>query len=120
MVIDDSQEILELMAMILADEGYDPILSITVTQDLTPIKQARPDLIILDYMLGGAGGSDLLSKLQQDGDTAPIPIIICSAAVRQLQDMADHLAVQGVVVVYKPFDVDHLLATVQRVLRERD
>jgi DNA-binding response OmpR family regulator len=117
MVVDDSKEILELIQMILTEEGYETILYSFGMHDLIEVKRIQPDLIILDYLIGEEGaGWDLLQKLKLDRDTAPTPVLVCSAAVKQLREMESWLNEKGVGVVFKPFDIDDLLLAVHKML----
>jgi DNA-binding response OmpR family regulator len=117
MVIDDSKEILELIEMILSEEGYEVALYSFGLHDLVEVKRVTPDLIILDYLIGQEeDGWNLLQKLKLDRETATIPVIICSAAAKQLREMASWLNEKGVGVVYKPFDIDDLLLAVHKML----
>jgi len=117
MVIDDSKEILELIEMILTEEGYETALYSFGIHDLVEVKRINPDLIILDYLIGQEeGGWNLLQLLKLDRDTADIPVIICSAAAKQLREMESWLDEKGVGVVYKPFDIDDLLLEVRKML----
>ena len=117
MVIDDSKEILELIEMILTEEGYEVALYSYGLHDLVEVKQVNPDLIILDYLIGQEEeGWNLLQQLKLDRETAVIPVIVCSAAVKQLREMDSWLGEKGVGVVFKPFDIDDLLLAVRKMV----
>lgn len=117
MVVNDSREILELFEEILTDEGYEVDLYSYGVHDLIEVKESRPDMIILDYLIGEEGyGWQLLQKLKMDRDTAHIPVIVCSAAVKQLRELEAWLAEKGVGVVFKPFDIDDLVVAVRKML----
>ncbi len=110
MVVNDTQEILDLFRDILEEEGYDVSLYSYAFNDLVEIKRIAPDLIILDYMIGGEDfGWQVLQKLKMDRATANIPIIVCTGAVRQVREMEGHLKDKGVGIILKPFDIEDLL-----------
>lgn len=120
MVINDSQEILEMSRAILTEEGYEVTLHAFGVNELAAIKQGRPDLLILDFVVGQEGqGWQLLQKLRMDRATAQLPVVICSGAVRQLRELDGWLGAKGVGVVLKPFDIDDLLRTVRKMLDSR-
>jgi CheY-like chemotaxis protein len=118
MVVNDTPEILALFADLLGEAGYRVSVDrFTVEQAdmLDRIKADRPDLLILDYMIGAEGqGWQFLQLLKMDRQTRDIPIIVCTAAVRQVEELRPHLDEMGVAVVLKPFDIDHLLEVIGR------
>jgi len=117
MVVNDSREILELFEQILTEEGYEVDLYSYGVQDLHEVKESQPDLIILDYIIGDEGyGWQLLQKLKMDRETEQIPVIVCSAAVKQLRELDAWLAEKGIGVVFKPFNIDDLLLAVRQRL----
>jgi DNA-binding response OmpR family regulator len=117
MVVNDSREILELFEEILTEEGYEVDLYSYGVHDLLEVKESRPDMIILDYLIGDEGyGWQLLQKLKMDRDTEHIPVIVCSGAVKLLRVMDAWLAEKGVGVVFKPFNIDDLLVAVHKML----
>ena len=124
LVVNDTPAILDLFTDLLEDEGYrvstDTFSTIAETV-LAQIGELRPDLIILDFLIGGEGlGWQLLQLLKMDRKTAAIPVIICTAAVRQVEELQGHLRDMGVTVVLKPFDIDHVVAEVARVWERID
>ena len=48
--------------------------------------------------------------LRMDRETRDIPVVVCTAAVKLVEDLQTHLDAMGVGAVLKPFDIDHLLA----------
>ncbi len=113
LVVNDTQEILDLFREILEEDGYEVFLYSYAFHDLAEVKRIKPDLIILDYLIGGEQyGWQMLQKLKMDRQTATIPVIICTAARRELADMEGHLKAKGVSIVLKPFDIDDLLLQV--------
>ena len=106
MVVNDTQEILELFEDLLTDEGYEVALYSFGIEDLDEVERVNPDLIILDYIIGGeAVGWQMLQKLKMRRSTARIPVIVCTAAKNQVQEMEGYLKSKGVGLVLKPFDI---------------
>lgn len=117
MVVNDTQEILDMFRDLLEQEGYDVILYSYAIQDMDEILRHKPDLIILDYIFGAERtGWQLLQKLKMRRDTATIPVVICTAAKRQVEEIEGHLVAMGVGIVLKPFNVDDLLHTIEQTL----
>jgi DNA-binding response OmpR family regulator len=51
--------------------------------------------------------------------TARIPVIVCTAALREVQEQEGYLVAHSVRVVYKPFDIDELLGSIEQALKAR-
>lgn len=120
LVINDSPPLLDLFRELLEDEGFQvttDTFSVEVDQLLARIKTMRLDLVILDLIVGGERlGLQLLQMMKMDRATRDLPVIICTAAHTQAQEMESHLDQMGVAVVLKPFNIDHLLSEIQHVL----
>ena len=117
MVIDDTREILALFEELLAEEGYTVMAYATGIPDLADVERIQPHLIILDHIIAGeAVGLLMLQQLKRRGSTAHIPVIVCTAAAKAVEEMESYLQATGVGLVLKPFDVDDVLAAIQRVL----
>jgi CheY-like chemotaxis protein len=122
-LINDDTIFLELMRDLLQGmEGHEVLLCKEGDRAYAFVKEHRPDLIVLDIRMGGEEvGWTLLELLTLDPDTRPIPLIACSAAIRELQDHEPLLQRLGVDVLPKPFDLEILIEKVQAaVARGRD
>ncbi len=118
MVINDTQEILELFEELLSDEGYETVLYSQAIQDMHEIERIKPDLIIVDYIFGGEkSGWQMVQKLRMRRSTAKIPLIICTAAVREVREIEGFLRMKGIGLVPKPFDIEDLLEAIRTALR---
>jgi len=121
LVVNDTQEILELFRMILEGEGYEVILSGFPVQQIQDVEEINPDLIILDFVFGDQKvGWQMLQVLKMQRSTETIPIIVCTAALDMVREQEGYLVSQGVHVVYKPFDIDHLVTSVQQLLETHE
>ena len=121
MVINDTQEILELFEDILTDAGYRVSLHAYSTRDLADVVRVRPDLIISDHPpLREEQGWQFLQKPKMNRETADIPLIVCTTNTRLIQDNEGWLTSKGVLVIPKPFVIDELLAAVEQVLGKAD
>ena len=110
LVVNDTQEILELFSDLLGELGLEVTTMSYPPRELDRVRAVDPDLIILDFVFGEKEllGWQLLQKLKMDRDLATVPIIVCSAAIRTLSELQGYLTEQGVVVVLKPFTIDQL------------
>jgi DNA-binding response OmpR family regulator len=118
LVINDTQEILELFDELLREEGYEVVLYSQAIQDMREIERIKPDLIIIDYVFGGEKtGWQMVQKLRMRRDTARIPLIICTAAVREVREIEGFLRMKGISLVPKPFDIEDLLEAIRTGLQ---
>jgi DNA-binding response OmpR family regulator len=121
LVVNDTQEILELFRMLLEEEGYEVVLSGLPIQQISDVEQIHPDLIILDFVFGDQkSGWQMLQMLKMKRSTASIPVIVCTAALDMVREQEGYLVSQGVHVVFKPFDIDHLLTNIKQLLNSHE
>ncbi len=115
-VVNDDQAILSLFEELLGEEGFEVYTSRfqVSTQVLhEQIRSLSPDMVIMDFLIGEeAMGWQLLQLMKMDRQTRDIRAIVCSAAVKILNDLQPHLQAMNVQVVLKPFDIDHLLGVI--------
>jgi CheY-like chemotaxis protein len=117
LVINDTQEVLEVMRDLLEDEGYRVTLHSDAIRDIDRIREIAPDMVILDHLMGDEEyGWQIIQKLRLDRDLAQLPIIVCTAAARMVRELEGHLKAKDITVVLKPFDIDDLLNAVRAAL----
>lgn len=109
-VIDDDIHIGDMLSEVLQREGYGVLRAYSGTEALLLLEQKKPDLILLDLMLPGLTGEEVLPRLQG------IPTIVVSAKV-DVNDKVALLLGGAVDYVTKPFDVKELLARIAVHLR---
>jgi len=122
LVINDTEEILELFHEIIEGLGHEMQGRTYAPDDLQQVIDAKPDLLIIDIVLGGREmmGWQLLQKLRMKRETAKLPVIVCTAARIEVQEQEGWLTEKGVVTVYKPFEVDDLERAITRALNVAD
>src|SRR5688500_17770691 len=122
LVVNDTQEILELFHEILHVEGgYDVELCSVAPSIVDAVREVNPDLVISDHVFGEEKiGWQFIQRLKLHRATADIPIIVCSGAIKELKEMEGYLVSKNIGVLYKPFDVDDLLNLVQAKLENPD
>lgn len=117
LVINDTQELLEMFRALLEDEGYEVVLSGLPILKVSEVENIRPDLIILDIVFGdNKSGWQMLQMLKMQRATANIPIVVCTAALREVQEQEGYLVSQGVRVIYKPFDIEELFTMINQAM----
>ena len=116
-IVDDTPELLDLFAALLSDEGYRVVPCQDGTKAHALVAHERPDLVMLDLRMAGVSEWEVLDALKGDAATADIPVIVCSGAVDELQAAEPRLRALGCDILVKPFDIDDMLARVERAVR---
>ena len=118
LVVEDEPAILELLRINLADAGYDVRGAGDAETAHALLKDALPDLVLLDWMLPGQSGLAFAKELRADPRTKDLPVIMLTART----DEADRVAGLEAWVddyVTKPFSPRELKARIKAVLRRR-
>ena len=117
-VLNDNPDFLELMSAILdEDAGYDVQLFNGKETGIDELAASDPNLIIVDLLLGGASGWEVVTLSRAHQRLAEVPIIVCSADVAALRDRAEELESIGKVhVLAKPFGIDEITELVERLI----
>lgn len=110
LIVDDDINIGNMLEEILSQEGYLILRAYSGTEALLLLSSSRPDLVLLDLMLPGLNGEDILPKIQG------IPVIILSAKT-DLDGKVNLLLDGAADYITKPFEVRELLARIKVQLR---
>ncbi len=118
-VINDDTAFLDLMRDLLEHEGgYEVVIGREWGNAYEFVKREQPQLVILDIRISGEEhGWTILELLTLDPLTRPIPVLVCSAAIRSLHEHQPWLDRFGIRALPKPFDLDTLLASVAELVR---
>ena len=117
LVVDDEEDIRELVALNLSQEGYKIISCETGEEALEKAGSDLPDLIVLDLMLPGIDGLEVCKKLKSNIKTENIPVVILTAKGEET-DVVTGLELGADDYVTKPFSGKVLVARVRRLLRK--
>jgi DNA-binding response OmpR family regulator len=117
-VVNDNPDFLELMSAILdEDAGYDVSLFDGEKTSIAELVASDPALVIVDLVLGGASGWEIVTLTRAEPKLAERPIIICSADVTALRDRAGELErIGNVHILEKPFSLDQITDVVERLI----
>jgi len=117
LIIEDDKFLRELIARKLTLENYEIVEAIDGEEGLKKIKETKPDLVLLDLILPGIDGFDVLSKIKDDPALASIPVIILSN-LGQREDVEKGLRL-GVVdyLVKAHFTPNEIIAKVKTALK---
>ena len=112
LIIEDDLHIGDMVARVLTKEGYAVSRSYSGTEALFVIAENEPDLVLLDLMLPGFSGEELLDKL------SAFPVIVVSAKA-DVDSRVELLNSGAVDYITKPFDVRELLARIKIALKNK-
>lgn len=113
LVVEDDMDIHTLIKEVLQKQRYKVISAYSGTEAISIIKERNIDLILLDLMLPGLGGEEIINKVKD------IPIIVISAKV-SLEDKVNVLLKGANDYITKPFDTEELMARIRVQLRIKD
>jgi two-component system phosphate regulon response regulator PhoB len=118
LIVEDEADILELVAYNLTREGYRTLNAKSGEDALKKSRTEMPDLIILDLMLPGIDGLEVMKTLREDSATKQIPTIMLTAKGEEA-DIVAGLELGADDYITKPFSPRVLLARVRAVLRRK-
>jgi len=116
LVVDDEPDISALVAYHLARESYRVRTAADGVEALHAVETERPDLVVLDLMLPGTSGLDVLRELRERPETREIPVILLTAR-REERDRIEGLSLGADDYVSKPFSPQELVLRVGAILR---
>jgi len=109
LVIDDNNDLLELLNEALTAEGYEVECASHVDNIYECVRNAKPGMVIVDYILEGINGGELCHQIKINPRTSHVPVVMITGYPRVLESLgsygADHL-------LTKPFDLNELLNVV--------
>jgi len=114
LLVEDEPALARGLADNFRDEGYDVRLVARGDEVLAAVRETRPDLVVLDIMLPGRSGLDVLRDLRSAGDTVPVLMLTAKGDV---VDRVVGLELGADDYLPKPFAVRELLARVRALLR---
>ncbi|MDO4453789.1 MAG: response regulator transcription factor [Eubacteriales bacterium] len=112
LIIDDDTYINDMLEKVLMREGYEVFHTYSGTEALLFLEKCKPDLILLDLMLPGLSGEEVLPRISD------IPVIVLSAKV-DVRDKVALLMNGAADYMTKPFETEELLARIVVQLRKQ-
>lgn len=116
LVVDDEADIVALVAYHLAKAGYRVSTAATGQDSLAIARQDRPSLIVLDLMLPGLSGFDVLEQLRADKETRDVAVVMLTAR-KDEPDRIRGLSLGADDYLTKPFSPQELVLRVRAILR---
>lgn len=110
LIADDDVYIGDMVAAALTKQGYEPVRAYSGTEALLVLEGTKPDVILLDLMLPGLNGEEIIKRIKD------IPVIVVSAKVG-IDDKVTMLTQGAADYMTKPFELRELLARIEVQLR---
>jgi two-component system phosphate regulon response regulator PhoB len=116
LIVEDEEAILEMISLNLHQNNFIPQRSINAEMAEQSLKNNKPDLILLDWMLPGMSGIDFLKRVRINSETKDIPVIMLTAKAEE-DDKVRGLDVGADDYIAKPFSPKELIARIKAILR---
>lgn len=114
LIIEDEEKIARVLELELTYEGYEAIKVMDGLDGLRLIREQEWDLVLLDIMLPGMSGIDILGRIRNSGQEVPIILL---TAKDSLDDKVTGLDLGANDYITKPFQIEELFARIRAVLR---
>ena len=118
LIVDDTPANLRLLSHVLSKEGYKFVEATDGKEALEMAEKHKPDLILLDIMMPGMSGFDVIKKLKKNELLEDIPIIFLSS-LTETDDKVEGFRSGGVDYITKPFQKEETLARIKAHLQIR-
>jgi len=116
--VEDEPEMIDLMRLILGRRGFEVKGANGGKEGLKMIKDAKPDLILLDLMMPDMDGWEVYQQLKADEATKDIPVIVVTAKAQSIDRVLGLHIAKVDDYIAKPFSPAELLSSVEKVLQK--
>jgi|EP01012_Entosiphon_sulcatum_P043015 DNA-binding response OmpR family regulator len=118
LVVDDDEHILRSLSQYLELEDFNVVSASSGPEALTLFAQEKPDLLVLDVMMPGMDGFQVLEKLRGDPETASVPVLMLTAR-DQHNDILKGYQMGATSYLVKPFNLDELVEAIREVFASK-
>lgn len=119
LIVDDEDSIRDMLSIALDAAGYNVLQALNAQTAHSLVVDRNPDLILLDWMMPGTTGLELLRRLKRDEITEKIPVIMLTAKAQEANKLSG-LDAGADDYIAKPFSPRELISRVKAVLRRID
>ncbi len=114
LIVEDDQDIgAFILHAILGETSHQAMLVADGQQALETVKTVKPNLLVLDYHLPGMNGIELYDRLHAHKELEHVPAILMSARLPK-----DEARKRNITCLEKPFELDHLLKTIDDLIHK--
>lgn len=114
LIVDDDLPLRGMLCAALRHHGYQPLVAGDGAEAEQAMRLLDPDLVLLDLMMPGINGWDLLQKMRDQGLMQKAPVIVVSAHLRVRPEAILDMGVSAM--LPKPFNLDELLSLVDHLV----
>jgi two-component system response regulator VicR len=119
-VIEDDPAMIQLIALILENHGFEVISATGGPEGLEAIAREKPDLVLLDLMMPGMSGWDVYQQMKADEYMETVPVIVVTAKARNIDKTLGLYIAKVQDYITKPFGPAELLNSIARVLDDEN
>lgn len=116
MIVDDEMDVRLMLEKRLCSEGYEVCSASNGNESLLLIENEKPDVIILDRLLGDMLGEEVAMQLEKNESTRDIPIVFVSALFSRADEHEKNRRYGKHFMLSKPYEIDELLSTVANAI----
>ena len=119
LIIDDEKLLVKSTSMGLKCYDFEPEGALDGLEGLLMAEKSRPDIILLDIMMPGIDGWEVLKRLKSDDNLKDIPVVIFTA--KEYSNGKSDAALKGAVdFIQKPFELDDLVALLKKYTKKQE
>jgi DNA-binding response OmpR family regulator len=111
LVVEDDPSVRGLLQTILEDEALEVILAADGEEGLALARSVAPDVVLLDVMMPGLGGPDVIRRLRRPDGSLPFAVLVVTGAAEVIAPLRSELGPEAV--LEKPFDITTLATRVK-------
>lgn len=119
LAVDDEEHILELIRYNLENSGYKVVTAESGEEALEVLLRKKCDLVLLDWMLPGIDGIEVIKKIRENSELKKLPVILLTAKNEEINKVVG-LEIGADDFLTKPFGIYELLARIKAVLRRSE
>jgi DNA-binding response OmpR family regulator len=111
LVVEDDPSVRGLLQTILEDEALEVVLAADGEEGLRLARTVDPDVVLLDVMMPGLGGPDVIRRLRRPDGSLPFAVLVVTGAAEVIAPLRSELGPEAV--LEKPFDITTLATRVK-------
>jgi CheY-like chemotaxis protein len=116
LIVDDEQDFLQVLGKRLTVSGYSVISASNGRDAVSLAKSQHPDIIVLDIVMPGMDGGQVMSELKEHSSTRNIPVILLTGLFSKAEEIKYGSTVSDHIVLAKPLDAEKLLEQMKKLL----